>query len=123
MCGGQIGSDIAGSSVKAYEVFDAEASASLRTVYCLDRQGPIHIDTGLTSGCDSLDSKVLPLGLAKTTDKDGSHVLGVVALGRRAGRGLDSRIDNISLRLWVLQQLWPSELLANNKSPTPRAGR
>ena len=54
---------------------------------------------------DGFDCDVLPLGLSEPTDKDNSHGLARLPLRRRAGWGVDDRVDNARPHLRIVELL------------------
>jgi hypothetical protein len=100
MGGTPVASDVTGRSVDGHEVLDAEAPGELANWLPIasTNEGQLDVDTGISGSSDRLDGKVLALGLDEPTYKHSPHDLAIVSIGRRAGRVVDGRIDDVSLR-------------------------
>ena len=91
-----VASDVVGWSVQGHEILDAQASSKLTNwfVVATTDQCQFDVDTGLLGNSDSLDCDVLSLGFSEPTDKHNPHGLARMPLRRRAGWGVDDRVDN-----------------------------
>ena len=96
MGGGPVASDVVSWPVQGHEILDAQASSKLANWFLIATtdQSQLDVDTGLPGNRDGLDCDVLPLGLSEPTDKHSSHGLARMPLRRRAGWGVDDRVDN-----------------------------